>query len=347
MGKFFDKSNYVNSNSFYLDNYADLWKKLAKDKPALAFRFLYLCSYADSDGYLRFGGNKGNTNTLYMKIKDFREVFNISTGMTTKMKNDLFDNNLIKQTNDGRLIVNQKYFSREYSVKLDMQHPIRCYDSGIRNVYKKSQPKEHKRFGLIIVLLEHINIYSNIICKNVEEKDYRNICPLNISEICKLIEYDSTHFSKIKQCLSKIKVNGNPLLMFTFYHGFNLFLVNSAIFNRYERIDELSNGRNSAKYRQFVQNVLERDNHKCVICNSKMNLEVHHIKPYAKYKEIRTDVDNGITLCELHHSSMVLGGFHQTYGTRNNTPEQLQTYIDNKRNELGLPRITIDEIINK
>ena len=44
---------------------------------------------------------------------------------------------------------------------------------------------------------------------------------------------------------------------------------------------------------------------------------------------------------------MVLGGFHQTYGTRNNTPEQLQTYIDNKRNELNLPSITIEEIINK
>ena len=78
-----------------------------------------------------------------------------------------------------------------------------------------------------------------------------------------------------------------------------------------------------------------------------MNLEVHHIKPYAKYKELRTDLDNGVTLCELHHSAMVLGGFHQTYGTRNNTPEQLQTYINNKRDELNLPRITLEEIINK
>ena len=233
MGKFYDKSNYVNSNFFYLNNYADLWKKLAKDNPALAFRFLYLCSYADTDGYLRFGGN----NTLYMKIKDFREVFNISTGMTTKMKNDLFDNNLIKQTNDDRLIVNKKYFTREYSVKIDLKNPIRCYDTGIRSIYNKSHPKEHKRLGLIIVLLEYINIYSNIICKNVEEKDYNNISPLTISEICKLIEYDPTHFSKIKQCLSKIKVNSSPLLMFTFYHGSNLFIVNSSIFNRSENIE--------------------------------------------------------------------------------------------------------------
>ena len=35
---------------------------------------------------------------------------------------------------------------------------------------------------------------------------------------------------------------------------------------------------------------------------------------YAKYKDLRTNVNNGITLCELHHSSMVFGSFHQIYG---------------------------------
>lgn len=106
-------------------------------------------------------------------------------------------------------------------------------------------------------------------------------------------------------------------------------------------------GRNSKEYRTFVENVLNRDNGKCVICGSSINPEVHHIMPYEKYKELRTNVKNGITICELHHSSLIFGSFHQIYGNRNNTPEQLQEYIDNRRNELGLSRITIDEIINK
>ena len=72
-------------------------------------------------------------------------------------------------------------------------------------------------------------------------------------------------------------------------------------------------GRSSKEYKKFVEAVLKRDNNKCVCCGSIVNPEVHHIKPYAKYKDLRTDVNNGITLCELHHSSMIYGSFHQIY----------------------------------
>lgn len=93
--------------------------------------------------------------------------------------------------------------------------------------------------------------------------------------------------------------------------------------------------RNSPQYRKWIKDVTDRDK-VCQCCGSSMNIDIHHIKPYATHKKLRVDVDNGIALCELHHSSMVLGGFHQTYGTRNNTPEQLLEYIKTKRNELGI-----------
>ena len=50
--------SYIQANfgSFYFNNYMELWDKLTKENSALAFRFLYLCTYADYDGYLRFWG---------------------------------------------------------------------------------------------------------------------------------------------------------------------------------------------------------------------------------------------------------------------------------------------------
>lgn len=85
--------------------------------------------------------------------------------------------------------------------------------------------------------------------------------------------------------------------------------------------------RDSKEYKQFVKDVLERDNYTCQRCGSNNNPQVHHILNYSSYKKLRTDVNNGITLCECCHSPMILGSFHQIYGTYNNTKEQLDEYI--------------------
>ena len=88
-----------------------------------------------------------------------------------------------------------------------------------------------------------------------------------------------------------------------------------------------SSSRDTPEYRQWVKNSLERDNYTCQCCGSTENLEVHHILNYADNKDIRTNLDNSITLCQCCHSPMIANSFHNTYGTRNNTQEQLDDYI--------------------
>lgn len=46
--------------------------------------------------------------------------------------------------------------------------------------------------------------------------------------------------------------------------------------------------------------VKERDR-KCRECGSVYDLHAHHVKPYKSYPELRTDVNNGITLCGTCH----------------------------------------------
>lgn len=93
-------------------------------------------------------------------------------------------------------------------------------------------------------------------------------------------------------------------------------------------ISSCADGRNSKEYKKFVKDVLERDNYTCQRCGSTINPVVHHILNYRDHKDLRIDVDNGITLCECCHSPMILGGFHQIYGTYNNTKGQLEDYIN-------------------
>lgn len=180
---------------------------------------------------------------------------------------------------------------------------------------------------------------------------------LNVKQISKILAVDYNNFSSAlkkfenlnlikkvemqsqKDIYKKVKVIVVNPFLYSNIENIKDYILNEFSGSKYES-DFYNNNpnvnyRNSPKYKKWMKDVYNRDK-VCQCCGSDMNIDIHHINPYATHKSLRTDVNNGIALCELHHSSMILGGFHQTYGTRNNTPEQLLEYIKTKRKELGI-----------
>ena len=91
--------------------------------------------------------------------------------------------------------------------------------------------------------------------------------------------------------------------------------------------EEREKGRNIEGYKEWRKQVYERDNYTCQCCGEKGhgNLVAHHKNGYNWDKEHRTDVDNGVTLCEDCHKE-----FHEIYGKGNNTEEQYIEFLTNK-----------------
>lgn len=67
---------------------------------------------------------------------------------------------------------------------------------------------------------------------------------------------------------------------------------------------------------------LERDNHTCQKYGVKTNLVVHHINNFSKFPELRTSLENGITLSDKAHKE-----FHRKYGKENNTSSQWKEFL--------------------
>jgi hypothetical protein len=90
--------------------------------------------------------------------------------------------------------------------------------------------------------------------------------------------------------------------------------------------------RNSKEYGNWRNSVFERDRYTCQCCGKiGGKLNAHHIENFAEHLELRFDLNNGITLCDQCHDTRYDGSFHNIYGTRHNTKEQLIEYIQYKR----------------
>lgn len=118
-----------------------------------------------------------------------------------------------------------------------------------------------------------------------------------------------------KFCSVECKNKGESL----FYSG-----INSHSYNHNKSLEDRLKERKYIEYYEWREEVYKRDNHTCQCCkdNKGGNLVAHHILNYSEYEELRTNIDNGITLCKTCHKN-----FHDIYGYKNNTLEQLNDFL--------------------
>lgn len=136
------------------------------------------------------------------------------------------------------------------------------------------------------------------------------ICGKEIHRNCHEIDSYKHHY-----CSDECKKEGYKIL----FSG-----ENNPNYNPNISDEERNQHRSCIGYDEWRRKVFSRDNYTCQCCgdNKGHNLRAHHKKNYSENKELRTDINNGITLCDICHKL-----FHDTYGYRNNNEKQLQDFL--------------------
>jgi len=81
--------------------------------------------------------------------------------------------------------------------------------------------------------------------------------------------------------------------------------------------------RNSFEMKLWRKACFERDNWTCQKYGVRTGgLEVHHINNFADFPELRTSIENGVTLSKKAHQE-----FHKKYGFKDNSLEQLKEFL--------------------
>lgn len=94
--------------------------------------------------------------------------------------------------------------------------------------------------------------------------------------------------------------------------------------------EERIRDRKYPEYYEWRRSVYERDDYTCQNCFEKGGrINAHHIEAYSKNMELRTDVSNGITLCEDCHKQ-----YHEDF-YRNDATEG--TFLEYMRGEYNGP----------
>ncbi len=166
---------------FYFVNYRKLLSVI-DDDTSLAFKYLYLCTFADQDGRLEYEG-KPVIHKYFRRILGLKDI-NTASIVVAKME----ELSLLYSIGN-EYYVNMDYYIRNRSLPDNFKgNSSRMIDRGIRRLYEQATPRYHAMLGKIVPLLEHLNKHTNILCTldTVNEYDYKRIKPLTATEICRI-----------------------------------------------------------------------------------------------------------------------------------------------------------------
>lgn len=115
----------------------------------------------------------------------------------------------------------------------------RVFNHSYSYMYDNLEKKERNTLFYLARLLPFVNVEYNIVCGNPLEENIKEIVPLSVGEICKIIDIEPQHFSRLMNKLMKLKVQGKYALCKIVTGEKSRYIMNPALFYQGNNRDSL------------------------------------------------------------------------------------------------------------
>lgn len=229
----FQKYIYNKYGDFFFYKYNELLNDINYDM-ATAFRFLYVCSFCDKNGYVI-----AYEDYKCMEVADFIYVFDRPSSTVKDFCKKLIDYGLLYQDYTGCYRVNENYYSHKLTDEESKKYNIRTFNRSIQELYKKMSTKEHRLGGELMKLVPYINVYTNALCWNVYERDPKNIEVLTKTDIQNIIRKDSDYGRKLYNQINKFTLHDEVIISLFTGGVEEHYVMNPRIFYRGNDINDI------------------------------------------------------------------------------------------------------------
>lgn len=206
-------------------------------------KFIYMGTYVKNDMYLKL-----DNNLTYISKKKLQKLIKIKH--STKFNafyNTLVENNLTIEDAKG-IMINPSYFYRGYERDYKkitgnkLEEFTRIYTDTTRKLFENTESRKHKQLAIIYKLLPYISYKYNVICQNVNEINSMELKPLVVSDVMKILGYDSSNITRFKKDFYGLEYEGKQIFMTiqkTPKYTESIILVNPKVYYRGKDVEEL------------------------------------------------------------------------------------------------------------
>lgn len=198
-------------------------------------RLIYLSTYINRDNYIVL------PNGYHVKGRDLGKLLKLGKSAANQFYNSALECGiLVEELHTKFLKLSSEVFAKgKLCEVIGDSNAMRLYIGGVRHLYEKSSPREHRFLYYVFQAIPYVNIQMNILCQDQYALTIAKSIPLSLGDYGELIGYDTHNLDRLEDALSSIRVFGEVVFGFMRTGDTKYIVINPRLFyagSEYERV---------------------------------------------------------------------------------------------------------------